>query len=185
MAHRMFSACIARARHNYRPPRRRNRPHRSAPRRRGGAIPAGTGGEGRAGWHIECSALALRELGTTIDLHGGGTDLIYPHHECEAVQSQAATGEEFVKHWMHVAMVRMDGRKMSKSRGNLVFVDKLLTEWSANEVRVAVLSHHYRTEWDWSETLMPNSAERLSTWKSAGNDEGALVDVRNALDDDL
>lgn len=71
-------------------------------------------GPGRPGWHIECSALALRELGTTIDLHGGGSDLIFPHHECERAQSEAATGELFVKHWMHVAMVFMDGSKMSK-----------------------------------------------------------------------
>ena len=78
------------------------------------------------GWHIECSALALRELGTTIDLHGGGADLIFPHHECEAAQSEAATGEPFVRHWMHQAMVRMDGEKMSKSLGNLVFVSDLL-----------------------------------------------------------
>ena len=83
-------------------------------------------GEGRPGWHIECSALALRELGTTIDLHGGGTDLIFPHHECEAAQSEAATGETFVRHWMHQAMVRLGGEKMSKSLGNLVFVSDLV-----------------------------------------------------------
>ncbi|MBO0894685.1 MAG: cysteine--tRNA ligase, partial [Acidimicrobiales bacterium] len=85
-------------------------------------------GPGRPGWHIECSALALRELGTTIDLHGGGTDLIFPHHECEAAQSEAATGEPFVRHWMHTPMVRLDGEKMSKSLGNLVFVHDLLKE---------------------------------------------------------
>ena len=85
-------------------------------------------GPGRPGWHIECSALALRELGTTIDLHGGGADLIFPHHECEAAQSEAATGEPFVRHWMHQAMVRMDGEKMSKSLGNLVFVSDLRKE---------------------------------------------------------
>src|SRR5215510_5083981 len=89
-------------------------------------------GPGRPGWHIECSALAMRELGTTIDLHGGGSDLIYPHHECEAAQSEAATGEPFVRHWMHQAMVRMDGEKMSKSLGNLVFVSDLrLERWRA------------------------------------------------------
>ena len=68
-------------------------------------------GAGRPGWHIECSALALRELGTTIDLHGGGTDLIFPHHECERAQSEAATGEPFVKHWMHTALISMDGHE--------------------------------------------------------------------------
>ena len=86
-------------------------------------------GPGRPGWHIECSALALRELGTTIDLHGGGTDLIFPHHECERAQSEAATGEPFVRHWMHTALIAKDGEKMSKSLGNLVFVDALRKEW--------------------------------------------------------
>ena len=79
-------------------------------------------GPGRPGWHIECSALALRELGTTIDLHGGGSDLVFPHHECETAQSEAATGERFVRHWVHTGMVRYEGAKMSKSLGNLVFV---------------------------------------------------------------
>ncbi len=142
-------------------------------------------GSGRPGWHIECSALALRELGTTIDLHGGGSDLIFPHHECEAAQSRAATGELFVKHWMHIGMVRMHGEKMSKSLGNLVFVDELLERWSANVIRVAVLSHPYRHEWDWTESLMPNAAERMANWRSIGEDNGALNEVRSALDDDL
>src|SRR3954451_15968164 len=106
-------------------------------------------GPGRPGWHIECSALAQRELGTTIDLHGGGTDLIFPHHECEAAQSESATGETFVRHWMHQAMVRMDGTKMSKSLGNLVFVSDLLKEWDPAVIRLAVLNHHYRTPWEW------------------------------------
>ncbi len=101
-------------------------------------------GPGRPGWHIECSALALRELGTTIDLHGGGADLIFPHHECEAAQSEAATGEPFVRHWMHQAMVRMDGEKMSKSLGNLVFVSELRKEWESRAIRLAVVAHHYR-----------------------------------------
>ena len=85
-------------------------------------------GPGRPGWHIECSALAMRELGTTIDLHGGGTDLVFPHHECEAAQSEAATGQPFVRHWMHVGLVRLGGTKMSKSLGNLVFVSDLLKD---------------------------------------------------------
>ena len=93
-------------------------------------------GPGRPGWHIECSALALRELGTTIDLHGGGTDLIFPHHECERAQSEAATGEPFVRHWMHTALISKDGEKMSKSLGNLVFVDALRKEWDPMAIRV-------------------------------------------------
>ena len=102
-------------------------------------------GPGRPGWHIECSALALRELGTTIDLHGGGTDLIFPHHECERAQSEAATGEPFVRHWMHTALISKDGEKMSKSLGNLVFVDALRKEWDPRRSGSAIIGHHYRT----------------------------------------
>ncbi len=158
-------------------------------------------GPGRPGWHIECSALALRELGTTIDLHGGGSDLIFPHHECEAAQSEAATGEPFVRHWMHQAMVKMDGTKMSKSLGNLVFVSELLKDWDPRAVRLAVVANHYRTEWEWDDELMPAAAERLSAWQAAqgaagfdgrpgaaagpGSAGSALPAVRAALDADL
>ena len=148
-------------------------------------------GAGRPGWHIECSALALRELGTTIDLHGGGSDLIFPHHECERAQSEAATGQQFVKHWMHVAMVSMDGHKMSKSRGNLVFVDKLRTQHDPTAIRLGLIEHHYRTEWEWDDGLMARNEARLAQWKSAahvGNsdgDSGLLAEVRSALDNDL
>jgi L-cysteine:1D-myo-inositol 2-amino-2-deoxy-alpha-D-glucopyranoside ligase len=148
-------------------------------------------GAGRPGWHIECSALALRELGTTIDLHGGGSDLIFPHHECERAQSEAATGQQFVKHWMHVAMVSMDGHKMSKSRGNLVFVDKLRTQHDPMAIRLGLIEHHYRTEWEWDDGLMARNEERLTLWKSAAHigssqgDSGLLADVRLALDNDL
>ena len=141
-------------------------------------------GPGRPGWHIECSALALRELGTTIDLHGGGTDLVYPHHECEAAQSEAATGEPFVRHWVHQAMVRYDGEKMSKSLGNLVFVSDLLKQWEPMAIRLACLEHHYRTPWDWVDP-MPRAADRLDTWRSAGKGDAVLDEVRAALDDDL
>ncbi len=146
-------------------------------------------GPGRPGWHIECSALALRELGTTIDLHGGGTDLIFPHHECEAAQSEAATGEPFVRHWMHQAMVRMDGEKMSKSLGNLVFVSELRKEWEAMAIRLAVVQHHYRNGWEWRDDLMAEAAERLDRWRrgaaAGGSGAAALDAVRARLDDDL
>jgi L-cysteine:1D-myo-inositol 2-amino-2-deoxy-alpha-D-glucopyranoside ligase len=146
-------------------------------------------GPGRPGWHIECSALALRELGTTIDLHGGGSDLIFPHHECEAAQSEAATGEPFVRHWMHQAMVRMDGEKMSKSLGNLVFVSELRKEWESMAVRLAVVKHHYRDPWEWHDDLMPEAADRLARWRAgaeAGGDGAAALDeVRARLDEDL
>ena len=142
-------------------------------------------GPGRPGWHIECSALALRELGTTIDLHGGGTDLIFPHHECERAQSEAATGEPFVRHWMHQAMVRMDGEKMSKSLGNLVFVSDLRKEWDPMAIRLMIVENHYRTAWEWDDTRMPRAAERLERWRAAGQGDGGLEAVRAALDDDL
>jgi len=142
-------------------------------------------GNGRPGWHIECSALAMRELGTTIDLHGGGTDLIFPHHECESAQSQAATGEPFVRHWMHVGMVCMDGEKMSKSLGNLVFVRDLLEEWEASAVRLCVLAHHYRDSWEWNDALMPAAAERLQSWRKGNGAETVLDKVRACLDEDL
>jgi len=146
-------------------------------------------GPGRPGWHIECSALALRELGTTIDLHGGGSDLIFPHHECEAAQSEAATGEPFVRHWMHQAMVRMDGEKMSKSLGNLVFVSELRKEWESMAVRLAVVKHHYRDAWEWDDALMPEAADRLARWRDGvargGDGSDVLEEVRARLDDDL
>ncbi len=142
-------------------------------------------GPGRPGWHIECSALALRELGTTIDLHGGGSDLIFPHHECELAQSEAATGEPFVRHWMHQAMVRMDGEKMSKSLGNLVFVSELTMLWDPRAIRLACVSHHYRYSWEWHGELMPAASGRLARWVAAGPGDAALEEVRACLDDDL
>ena len=146
-------------------------------------------GPGRPGWHIECSALAMRELDTTIDLHGGGADLIFPHHECEAAQSSSATGQPFVRHWMHQAMVRMDGEKMSKSLGNLVFVSDLRRDWDPRAIRLACVAHHYRDSWSWTDGLLPAAADRLERWavaSAAGTDEGStLAEVRSALDDDL
>ncbi len=144
-------------------------------------------GPGRPGWHIECSALALRDLGTTIDLHGGGSDLIFPHHECERAQSEAATGKQFVKHWMHVAMVFMDGTKMSKSLGNLEFVDRLRKTHDSRAIRLALISNHYRREWEWTSSSMTVSLAKLKSWKAAKNGDGTagLTEVRAALDDDL
>lgn len=143
-------------------------------------------GPGRPGWHIECSTLAMRDLNTpTIDLHGGGSDLIFPHHECERAQSEAATGQPFVRHWMHQAMVCYEGEKMSKSLGNLVFVSELLKDWDPRAIRLAVLGHHYRQSWEWEDGVMDAATERLERWQSAGNGDGALDEVRAALDDDL
>jgi L-cysteine:1D-myo-inositol 2-amino-2-deoxy-alpha-D-glucopyranoside ligase len=147
-------------------------------------------GAGRPGWHIECSALALRELGETIDLHGGGSDLIFPHHECERAQSEAATGQPFVRHWMHVAMVFMDGAKMSKSLGNLEFVDALRKVWDPRVIRLAVIDNHYRREWEWNSALLSTAEAKLGNWERASTldrsrDEVLLSEVRDRLDDDL
>jgi L-cysteine:1D-myo-inositol 2-amino-2-deoxy-alpha-D-glucopyranoside ligase len=149
-------------------------------------------GPGRPGWHIECSALALRELGETVDIHGGGRDLVFPHHECEAAQSEAVTGKPFVRLWFHVGLVGLGGTKMSKSLGNLVFVGDLCKEWEPAAVRLALLGHHYRADWEW-DTLrdMPAAATRLERWRRAplGEREGGgglgLAAVRAALDEDL
>ncbi|MFM1751505.1 MAG: cysteine-D-myo-inosityl 2-amino-2-deoxy-alpha-D-glucopyranoside ligase MshC [Actinomycetota bacterium] len=151
-------------------------------------------GAGRPGWHIECSALALRELGETIDLHGGGSDLIFPHHECERAQSESVTGKLFVRHWMHVAMVFKDGAKMSKSLGNLEFVDALRRQWDPRAIRLAIIKNHYRREWEWTDELMPAASTQLGSWievsESGGQapkptDSGLLQEVRACLDQDL
>ncbi len=144
-------------------------------------------GPGRPGWHVECSTLALRELGDTIDLHGGGADLIFPHHECEAAQSESATGKPFVRHWLHQAMVRMDGEKMSKSLGNLVFVSELRKTIDPMAVRVALLTHHYRTEWEWNDTELDRAIRRHGEWTATppGTSVAVTDAVRAALDDDL
>ena len=145
-------------------------------------------GPGRPGWHIECSALALRELGETVDVHGGGRDLAFPHHECEAAQSESVTGAPFVRFWMHVGLVGYEGTKMSKSLGNLVFVSDLAAQSEPMAVRVALLAHHYRADWEWRTDELAQAQSRLSTWRSSASGQRShevLDDVRAALDDDL
>jgi L-cysteine:1D-myo-inositol 2-amino-2-deoxy-alpha-D-glucopyranoside ligase len=145
-------------------------------------------GPGRPGWHIECSTLAMRELGPTIDLHGGGSDLIFPHHECEAAQSESVTGKPFVRHWVHGGMTRLGGTKMSKSLGNLVFVSDLLERVDPMVVRLAVIDRQYRDDWDWTDDRLEVAAGRLDRWRGAtrGGDGGSALDeVRACLDRDL
>jgi len=143
-------------------------------------------GPGRPGWHIECSALALRELGETLDVHGGGRDLIFPHHECETAQSEMVTTVPFVRHWLHVGLVGLDGTKMSKSLGNLIFVEDLIAESEKSCVRLALLSNHYRTDWDWLDAMLEQARSRLATWRGIeGDDKQVLEAVRERLDDDL
>ncbi len=124
-------------------------------------------GPGRPGWHIECSAMAMGLLGATIDIHGGGSDLIFPHHECEMAQSEAATGTTFVRHWMHCGMVGYEGTKMSKSLGNLVFVSDLCKDSAPAAVRLALMGHHYRDDWEWQDGDIAESEVLLDTLNEA------------------
>jgi L-cysteine:1D-myo-inositol 2-amino-2-deoxy-alpha-D-glucopyranoside ligase len=154
-------------------------------------------GPGRPGWHIECSAMALAAHGPTLDLHGGGTDLIFPHHESEIAQSASVTGKPLARHWMHSAMVAYDGEKMSKSLGNLVFVSDLLKVADARAIRLALLRHHYRAGFEWFETDLDEGTALLRRLLAAadcgadpafrgGADPSPFAErVRAALDDDL
>lgn len=125
-------------------------------------------GPGRPGWHIECSAMAMNHLGTRIDIHGGGADLIFPHHTCEIAQSENATdARPFVQIWMHCGMVYLGEEKMSKSLGNLVLVRDLLRTYTADAVRVMLLSHHYRDPWQYTDADMRQAASRAAHYNAA------------------
>lgn len=116
----------------------------------GGDSPFGTG---RPGWHIECSAMSINTLGEQIDIHGGGKDLIFPHHEAEIAQSEGATNKKpFAKYWIHTSTVFYQGQKMSKSKGNLVLISDLLKKYSPNAVRWLLLSNHFRKDWEYKES---------------------------------
>ncbi|SDP12371.1 cysteine--1-D-myo-inosityl 2-amino-2-deoxy-alpha-D-glucopyranoside ligase [Lentzea jiangxiensis] len=126
-------------------------------------------GEGRPGWHIECSAIAHNRLGTGFDVQGGGSDLIYPHHEYSAAHAEAQTGQHpFARHYVHAGMIGLDGEKMSKSRGNLVFVSKLRAEKvDPNGIRLALLAGHYRADRPWTQALLDEALTRLARWRRA------------------
>ena len=119
-------------------------------------------GMGRPGWHIECSAMALKYLGNDIDVHGGGLDLIFPHHENELAQSEAATSNKFVKLWMHVGMVTIKGEKMSKSLGNVITIKDALRSCGKNSLRLYLISSHYSNSIDYTVT---NIKEAVEKWK--------------------
>ena len=148
-------------------------------------------GPGRPGWHIECSAMALHAHGDTLDLHGGGTDLIFPHHECEIAQSEAVTGRPFSRYWVHSAMVGYEGEKMSKSLGNLVFVSDLLKRADPRAIRLALMRHHYRSGFEWHDTDLEEGTALLRRLLVAAEaPDGAdprpfEAWVRRAIDDDL
>lgn len=158
-------------------------------------------GPGRPGWHIECSTMSTRLLGNTIDLHSGGSDLLFPHHECEIAQVEPVTGQApFVRYWFHVAMVRHQGEKMSKSLGNLVMVRDLLQQFSPDALRIYLAQHHYRTAWDFDEQELRAAAvvaqqlgaAMTTAGRSAADGSGHTLDATvytyeftEALDQDL
>ncbi len=154
-------------------------------------------GPGRPGWHIECSAMASRYLGPTIDIHGGGLDLVFPHHECEVAQSENAFGvEPFARYWVHVGMVEYQGEKMSKSLGNLVLVRDVLETYHPDALRLYLFSNHYRSSWEYRDgeidrwATLADDLREAAAFPAYGIEE--VVDVStfrerffNALDDDL
>jgi cysteinyl-tRNA synthetase len=158
-------------------------------------------GKGRPGWHIECSAMSIKYLGENFDIHGGGRDLIFPHHENEIAQSESCTGSQFAKIWMHVGMVTIEGEKMSKSIGNVKSIKHVIENWGPNIIRLFCLSGHYSKPIDYSEELLK---ENLTKWRQvetchyelihANHENGENIDefihkvgieFDNALDSDL
>jgi L-cysteine:1D-myo-inositol 2-amino-2-deoxy-alpha-D-glucopyranoside ligase len=150
-------------------------------------------GPGRPGWHIECAAIALNLLGDSIDVQGGGNDLLFPHHECSAAHAERLTGRTpFARHYVHAGMIGLDGEKMSKSKGNLVFVSRLRADRvDSMAVRLALLAGHYRSDRQWTDDLLKAATQRLGRWREAaavaGGPSGAdlLAGVRGRLADDL
>ncbi len=123
-------------------------------------------GQGRPGWHIECSAMSMKYLGDTIDIHGGGQDLIFPHHENEIAQSEAATGKPFAKYWMHNGYINVDNEKMSKSKGNFFTVRDIAQKYDLKVVRLFMLSAHYRNPINFSEELIMQAASAMARIKN-------------------
>jgi L-cysteine:1D-myo-inositol 2-amino-2-deoxy-alpha-D-glucopyranoside ligase len=155
--------------------------------------PGGELGDGRPGWHIECTTIALDYLGMSFDVQGGGTDLVFPHHEMSAVQACAVTGSSpFARAYVHQAMVGLSGEKMSKSQGNLVLVSKLRgLGVDPMAIRLTLLAHHYRTPWEWTDQVLVDAQKRLSTWRAglSGNGgpsaEATIARMRECLANDL
>ena len=150
-------------------------------------------GHGRPGWHVECAAIALRHLGPVIDVQGGGSDLVFPHHELGALEAASVTGQwPFARAFVHQAMVGYNGEKMSKSKGNLVFVSKLrATGTDPVAIRLALLAHDHRTDWEWRHGELTAGERRLERWRAAFERPAAapagpvIEDIRGALADGL
>jgi len=154
--------------------------------------PAGIAAPGRPGWHIECSAMAEKHLGPVFDIHGGGIDLVFPHHENEVAQSRCAHGTDVMaNYWMHNGFLQVEGEKMSKSLGNFVTIKELLAEWPGDVVRLQMLMTHYRQPIDWTEGASEFACSELEDWASLvhrylalpSDDKGEAV--ASALRDDL
>jgi cysteinyl-tRNA synthetase len=131
-------------------------------------------GPGRPGWHIECSAMASRYLGETLDIHGGGEDLIFPHHECEIAQSEAVTGRPFARLWMHNGLLNLGAEKMSKSLGNVLSIREIARRHRADALRLNFLGTHYRSPLDWSEDRVRDSARALDRFRRLIDDARAM-----------
>ena len=150
-------------------------------------------GKGRPGWHMECSAMSMSTLGEQIDIHGGGIDLLFPHHEAEIAQSEGATGKKpFVRYWMHTGNIFYRGEKMSKSKGNLVLVSSLLQKYTANALRWLLLSHHYRESWEFKEKELDKAeqtfarlAKLISQKRSSADNKILWQMFANAMNDNL
>lgn len=147
-------------------------------------------GPGRPGWHVECSAIARRELGTTIDVQGGGSDLIFPHHEMSASEAAVADARPFARAYVHSGMVGLDGEKMSKSKGNLELVSRLRnTGTDPMAVRLALLRHHYRSDWEWTPAQLDAANDTLASLRTAvarpAGPAAPMTAVLSALADDL
>ena len=149
-------------------------------------------GAGRPGWHIECSAIALQYLGKSIDVQGGGSDLLFPHHDMGAAEAFALTGKRFAQNFVHAGMIGLDGEKMSKSKGNLVFVSKLREAGvDPNAIRLALMESHYRENRDWSDELLLRAQKRLQLWSTAlAHSQGTSAEetielIRQCLANDL
>jgi L-cysteine:1D-myo-inositol 2-amino-2-deoxy-alpha-D-glucopyranoside ligase len=150
-------------------------------------------GRGRPGWHVECSAIALHHLGEGIDVQGGGSDLVFPHHEMSASEAQAAVdGLTFARAYVHAGMVGYQGEKMSKSKGNLVLVSRLRESGvDPMAIRLAILAHHYRSDWEWTDADLTRAQDRLGSWRAAvaaassEQAEELARSVREALAEDL
>jgi cysteinyl-tRNA synthetase len=124
-------------------------------------------GQGRPGWHIECSAMSQKYLGDTLDIHGGGKDLIFPHHENEIAQAEGATGRPFVRYWLHNGFVNIEKEKMSKSLGNFLTIKEILKEYHPEVVRLFLLSRHYRSPIDFSTEGMEEARRNLERFYQA------------------